>query len=78
MVSWKRDKVCPDCGVRTKMGERVDMSEACDKMWRKYHQLDDRPCGVWSNAKVATVTTAQNIAPHSIVWANMPRVIGRS
>lgn len=78
LIHWKRDKVCPDCGIVSKGSDTVAMREVCGKMWRKYHGLDDQHCSLWSNAEVSSVTAAQERVPQSIVWENMPNIVGRS
>jgi len=79
LVQWKRDKTCPDCGKLAKLGSTAVMRDVCGKMWRKYNDLDDRHCALWSNAEVASVSSTDADMPkQAIQWENMPAIVGRS
>jgi hypothetical protein len=76
LVRWKRDKKCPDCGKVSTTGEKDSMRDVCGKMWRKYHDLDDKACYLWSNGQVASVLLGKD---HTTpIWENLPPIVGRS
>ena len=55
-IRWKQSKACPDCGIKAVAGEKVEMREACDVMWKRYNGLLDKACGMWSNCESIDVS----------------------
>ena len=71
-------------------GTILGMAAFCPTMWRKYMQLDDRPCSMWDNVQVkeregAVENSVSLGASHSPgpdserhLWSRMPVLSGRS